>query len=90
MRQDPTLGLPFLVNGVSFPFVGALELVKDGECKTAVTRSFPMVTKFVLFYFSLVQINQELLNVVGGGGEWKPIHVEPFALYLGKGARRLG
>lgn len=31
-ETSPTLGLPFLVNGISFPFVGALELLKDGEC----------------------------------------------------------
>lgn len=31
MRQDPALGLSFLVNWISFPFVGAQELVKDGD-----------------------------------------------------------
>lgn len=58
MRQHFALALPFLVRGISFPFVGTPEM---RNIWTADTRSFPVATEFVLLYFSVVRINQKLL-----------------------------
>lgn len=68
MRQHRALRLPFLVNGISFPFVKAPEFVKDGESIDCSYQKPSYGYKFLVLFLCCTDKPGTVKHVEGGVG----------------------